>query len=301
MTHETTPAADGLRPITATDLQLAGPPRGAPPPSSPPRPSAPSPISRRSGSTCPQCAGEGLYLTTPAAAAAARLIVTATYGEDRALVVCSACAAGSARAQTWRGVPADAVGVRLDNGTMRQINDPDHRRALEAVVAMIRDPRGWLTLAGGYGTGKTQLLYAALNHLAERGVYGRYTTAPDLLDFLRDGISSGDSPGSRLRGLAESPVLAVDELDKFNATAFAEEQLFKLFHARYQAREERATLIGYNLDGADRIPPFLRSRIRDGRFLCVELRGPDLRPTLSRSSAWDRGADDGPKRRKEAS
>lgn len=237
-----------------------------------------------------------MFHTSREAAQAQHLIISAVYpfpfGPDRALVICPACPAGAARAAIWRGLPPDADGVRLDNGTLAAVGDPDYDQALAAVVDLIADPRGWLTLAGGYGTGKTTLIYACLNHLADRGVYGRYTTAPTLLEHLRDGLAGGDSPATRLRGLAEAPVLAVDELDKYQATQFAEEQIFKLFHARYQARDTCATLIGYNRDGEERIPPFLRSRIRDGRFTFVALRGADIRPTLSRHDPWDRGPDD---------
>jgi DNA replication protein DnaC len=219
--------------------------------------------------------------------------VSATYRDDLVLAICPTCDAGRAWARAWSGLPDEAQGVRLDGKVLRPV--VAQLEAQQAIAHLVADPCGWLTLAGGYGTGKTTLIYAALNHLADQGVYGRYTTAPDLLDYLRDGmVDRGTSPGSRLRGLIEAPALAVDEIDKYHATQFAEEAIFKLFDAPYRARAEHATLIGYNLDGADRVPPFLVSRIRDGRFQYVELRGADLRPTLKRHDPWERGADDGP-------
>lgn len=227
------------------------------------------------------------------------LVISAIYpqGPRRvALVLCPGCAAGRELARVWSGLPDEATGVRLDNDQLVQLAVAGYAEALAAVQRLIREPVGWLTLAGGYGTGKTTLIYAALNHLAERGIYGRYTTAPTLLDYLRDGLAPGaETPGSRLRALAEAPVLAVDELDKYSATQFAEEQIFKLFQARYQQRRTHATLIGYNLDGAERIPAFLHSRIRDGRFTYIALRGPDVRPSLGAPDPFDRGPDDGPR------
>jgi DNA replication protein DnaC len=233
-----------------------------------------------------------------AVAAAQQLVVSDVYragARQVALALCGGCNAGRQLARTWSGLPPEADAVRLDNDRLVALDDPDYDQALAAIADLIRQPRGWLTLAGGYGTGKTTLIYAALNHLADRGIYGRYTTAPELLDSLRDGLAPGvETAGSRLSRLAAVPVLAVDELDKYSATAFAEEQIFKLFHRRYQQRATHATLLGYNLDGADRVPPFLASRIRDGRFWYVELRGADMRPVLGRLDPWDRGDDDAP-------
>lgn len=259
----------------------------------PPSAAIPSPATPRSGLTCLHCGGGGLLITTAAQAATERLIVSARYAE-RVLVICPVCDAGRAAAQAWIGLPADAAGVRLDTGALRAIDDPAYDQALAAITELIADPRGWVTLAGGYGTGKTTLIYAALNHLADAGVYGKYITAPALLAYVRDGFQDTRlSPGNRLRQLAEAPVLAVDELDKYQATEYAEAVLFELFDARYRARATHATLIGYNLDGAEKIPPFLRSRICDGRFRLITLTGGDLRPAQTRElDPWDRGADD---------
>jgi hypothetical protein len=295
--------ADGFRRITGDDLADALDLPHAPTLHNPPSMSRPLPLARASGSRSKPllpCGCDGSGQTTMDAAEAVRrqLVVAAVYPQGArqvALVLCPGCAAGQALARVWSGLPDEATGVRLDNNRLVLLEDPSYDQALAAVQDLIRTPRGWLTLAGGYGTGKTTLIYAALNHLADRGVYGRYTTAPALLDYLRDGLAPGvETPGSRLRGLAEVPILAVDELDKYSATAFAEEQIFKLFHARYQQRRTHATLIGYNLDGAERIPPFLASRIRDGRFQYIELRGADVRPALGALDPWDRGRDDYP-------
>lgn len=214
------------------------------------------------------------------------MIVLDRYGNS-ALVVCHACPAGKERARSWSGLPADAQGLTLNSLRVH----PAQRSAFQAVAELIRNPVGWLTLVGGYGTGKTTLMYAALNHLASQGMYGRYVTAPALLDHLRDALrdEDGRAHSERMERLKTTPVLAVDELDKYRATEYADEALFMLFDYRYRARNELVTLIGYNRDRGDRIPPFLTSRIRDGRFRLIELTGPDLRPSVHAGNPWDRG------------
>jgi len=237
-------------------------------------------------SACP-CRGEGALIADAATAAAGRLICLERYGAS-VLVACPRCPAGQARAAAWSGLPPEAHGVRL--AQLRTF--PAQRPAIAAILGMLADPSGWLTLSGGYGTGKTTLLYATLNQFAAQGIYGRYTTAPDLLDHLRDAIrdQDGHAHSAHLERLQAVPVLAVDELDKYRATPYAEEIIFKLFDHRYRERRTLITLIGYNRERGDRIPPFLASRIRDGRFQLIQLDGPDLRPAVTDDPAavWAR-------------
>lgn len=217
------------------------------------------------------------------AAHAARLVVLDSYG-DRVLVPCD-CTDGRKRAEKWRNLPREAAGVYLTNGKPLPIQAP----ARAEIARFIADPRGWLTLVGGYGVGKTRLIYAALNHLADVGMYGRYVMMPDLLNELRDCARTGDGYAEKLRRFIQAPVLAIDELDKLRDTEFVDDVLYAIFLARYQERETVATIIGYNADGADRIPPFIRSRIRDSRFRLIEMGGPDLRPLADQLDPWDRG------------
>lgn len=258
------------------------PPHAPPPPRE--RSGSGSPSSTPPSSAYPCRCRDGVLLAAPEAATAARLITVERYGSS-VLVICPDCAAGQARAARWSGLPDEARGVYMT--TLRR--RPDQAAAVAAVAAFAATPRGWLTLAGGYGTGKTTLIYAALNHLAAAGIYGRYTTAPALLDHLRDALrdQDGRAHSERLQRLQTVPVLAVDELDKYRATDYAEEAIFQLFDYRYRERRTLATLIGYNRDRDDRIPPFLASRIRDGRFRLVELGGVDLRPV--QLDPWETG------------
>lgn len=212
----------------------------------------------------------------------ARLAILDRYG-DRALTPCD-CTDGRNRAAKWRNLPREASGLSL--ATFRPL--AAQQAALVQALAFVADPYGWLTLVGGYGIGKTRLIYACMNDLAARGIVGRYVMMPELLNELRNALRDDDY-GERLRRFVEAPLLAVDELDKIRDSSFVDDVLQAIFLARYQEREQLVTIIGYNADGAERIPPFLRSRINDSRFRLVEMDGADLRPIADKLDPYDRG------------
>jgi len=219
-------------------------------------------------------------------ARAARLVMLDVYG-DRALIPCD-CTDGRQRAAKWRNLPRAAKGISLT--TFRAL--PAQRLSLDLARSFVADPYGWLTLVGGYGVGKTRLIYGALNDLADVGMYGRYVMMPELINELRDSAREGGY-GERLRRFVTAPLLAIDELDKIRDTEFVDDVLHAIFLARYQEHETRSTIIGYNADGANRIPPFLRSRIHDSRFRLAEMTGPDMRLFADKLDPWDRGEGEG--------
>lgn len=226
-------------------------------------------------SDCPACNNSGLSSARIEDARREQLIITAQW-PNCALIICPQCTHGQELLRRWRRLPPEGEGIRLDNGSLQDV--PDQDQAYAAIQWLLEQRCGWLTLAGGYGVGKSMLLYATLNHLsADYGLHGRYLTAPDLLAQLRDGIGETTGVSGRLKELIDMPVLAIDELDKFHPTEFAAEKLFQLFNERYQSRAKTITLLGFNADRAARIPPFLRSRMADARFRLVMLQGADLR------------------------
>lgn len=253
-------------------------------------------VSRSSSPACGQCSDSGIRVVAEEAVGVERLVVVEWFetGCKRVPLVFCSCQIGRDRAWRWSGLPDEARGVELSR--LRAI--PDQDDALDAIEAFVERPLGFCTLAGGYGVGKTTLFYAALNELARNGIYGAYRSAPDLLDDLRSAIddASKGSAIARLRRFGELPVVAVDECDKVNDTGWAFEQLQKFFEHRYRERGRLGTLIGYNLDRASLLPGYLRSRVGDGRFQLVEMRGSDVRPAMREELSgndprhvWDRG------------
>lgn len=156
--------------------------------------------------------------------------------------------------------------------------------ALVAIERLLKNPWGWLTLVGGYGSGKSTLLGATLAELARRGLDGAYYTASDLLRTLRESVGER-TYATTLDRIARVPVLALDELDAFRLTEFAEEALIELFGRRY-AMTGGVTLLACNVLG-DPIPPRIVSRARDRRFQLVDLGEADLRSLGA--DPWDRG------------
>jgi DNA replication protein DnaC len=228
------------------------------------------------------CGGSGVVLMAVAHARAARLAILDRYG-DRALTPCD-CTDGRQRASKWRNLPREANGLSLT--TFRPL--AAQKAAVKQAKAFVADPYGWLTLIGGYGIGKTRIIYACMNDLADRGIVGRYVMMPELLNELRNALRDDDY-GERLRRFVEAPLLAVDELDKIRDSDFVDEVLQAIFLARYQQRDDLSTIIGYNADGQERIPPFLRSRISDSRFRRIDMAGPDVRPIAHQLDPYDRG------------
>lgn len=235
------------------------------------------------------CVGGGTVYEKPERAEAEGLIIIDRYtigSRTLALVPCC-CAEGAEVARRWRNLPREAEGVTLE--TLRAIPDPGWPAAAAAVKAFIAQPRGWLTLAGNYGTGKTRLAYAALNGLAARGVYGRYLLLPDLMDELRNAIKT-DTYAERLQRVIQAPVLVLDELDKFrDDSEWIAEVIEGLFLRRYRESRYTGTILVYNLERGARLPGFLLSRMRDSHFQYFALTGRDLRPLAEQLDPWDRG------------
>ena len=282
------PAMDnGMRRISPSDLSMIR--------DVTPRPRSPASTSSRVGAAaigCQICQGAGRLLADEADAAARGLIILERrpfLDRWRVEVPCS-CPKGMRVVRDWQQLPPDSVGV-----TFASLFDvPDQDQAIASAEAFCAQPIGWLTFGGDYGVGKTALLYATLNRLAEQHVFGRYITAPELIDKLRNLIRNGGDPDAYLDRWCDAPLIAIDELDKYDPTEFAEKSIFRLFNARYQRLATAGTMLAYNLDRESRLPPFLRSRIDDGRFQCVRLRGGDVRPALGDDAdldAWERGED----------
>lgn len=278
---------DAPRPIGASDLLAAAAPALNSHRSPRRSPASTSSRARDAVIKCERCRDGGQLLETELAATDAGLLIldwhTRFDGRRFAYVPCD-CAAGLARIAAWQQLPPDAEGVALES----LFDVPEQDQALMATEAFCANPVGWLSFGGNYGVGKTALLYAALNRLAVAGRYGRYITAPELVDKLRNLIRAGGDPDRYLDRWCDAPLIAIDELDKYDPTEFADKSIFRLFNARYQRWQTTGTLIAYNLDREDRLPPFLRSRIHDGRFRFVRLAGADVRPGLG-GDAWETG------------
>ncbi len=158
-----------------------------------------------------------------------------------------------------------------------------NRLGYQAAAAFANEPLHWLTLWGAVGTGKTHLCAAIVNSCTENRKAAVYYTLPDLLNVLR-GTFKDNSFSDTLHQLLQVPVLIVDEVDKVNWTAWADEAVYALMDARYRALNEKGTVFAMNVeprkDGTGN--DYLYSRMWDNRNVVVEVGGGDVRPLVEK-------------------
>jgi DNA replication protein DnaC len=172
------------------------------------------------------------------------------------------------------------------------VEDMDDAKAAEKLIrAVMQDGFGWVYLHGDPGIAKTVLLKVAVAESIRQGVQAAYTNMSAILDDLRaayDTNAPNEQSIARLERWTRIPLLAIDEFDRFKATEFAKEKLYRLMDARYvyALRGGSMTLMASNLppeglavDGDQ----YLVDRIRDGRFRVRHMRGASARPAMT----WD--------------
>jgi DNA replication protein DnaC len=136
------------------------------------------------------------------------------------------------------------------------------RRTFEECLAYARDPKGWLVLSGGFGSGKTHLAAAIANHRLSVGQPVVFVVVPDLLDSLRAAFASDTTASieEMLAQIRDTPLLILDDLGSHNATPWAQEKLFQILNHRYNARLPTVVTTNQSLDELD---PRVASRLSD--------------------------------------
>jgi DNA replication protein DnaC len=148
-------------------------------------------------------------------------------------------------------------GVGLSEGVRFSL-----REAYDRSLEFARDPRGWLVLLGGYGSGKTHLAAAIANYRLSLGHAVLFVVVPDLLDYLRAtfGPSSEAALDERLDAIREIPLLVLDDLGAQNSTPWAQEKLFQILNHRYNGRLPTVVTSNQRLEELD---PRITSRLVD--------------------------------------
>jgi DNA replication protein DnaC len=148
-------------------------------------------------------------------------------------------------------------GVGLSQGVRFNL-----REAYDRSLEFARDPRGWLVLLGGFGSGKTHLAAAIANYRLSLGHAVLFVVVPDLLDFLRAtfGPSSEAALDERLDAIREIPLLVLDDLGAHNSTPWAQEKLFQILNHRYNSRLPTVITSNQRLEELD---PRITSRLVD--------------------------------------
>lgn len=169
--------------------------------------------------------------------------------------------------------------------------DPNVAPAVDAVMAALERGYGWVYLHGASGRAKTLILQQAVREAAERGLTAQYSLTEEVLGWLRaayDEERKQFSFDQQLERLASVQVLALDEVDRFNNTVWAQTQVFRLMNDRYQSalRQRTVTLMAANVSPSVYRGEFayLQDRILDGRFKVIHVEGASLRPSATWSS-----------------
>jgi DNA replication protein DnaC len=139
------------------------------------------------------------------------------------------------------------------------------RFALSVAQEYAENPKDWLLLAGGHGSGKTHLAAAVANYRFDQGYSALFITVPDLLDHLRATYnpSSLVSYDKRFTEIRSAPLLILDDLGTHSATTWAKEKLYQLFDYRYVARLPTVITSPLTLEELERQDPLLFSRLVD--------------------------------------
>jgi len=156
--------------------------------------------------------------------------------------------------------------------------------AKKAIQEAIERRRGLYTFYGDFGGGKTLALQIVINELRQQQVEGYYAPFAAIVDHLRTLFASGQDSSAYWQRLLDVPVLAVDEVSRFDeGRPWIRERLFVLTDTRYRQKNTHLTLFATNDNPTISLPTsdavgYLFSRMRESKRL-YELRG-DLRSAV---------------------
>lgn len=166
--------------------------------------------------------------------------------------------------------------------------------ALNAARRFQEQPRGWFYLFGTYGNAKTEIALALFNNLRTRHKrYGIFLKLQTLVTFVYEAYEEMQSremssmgKAGRIGLLKRVPVLVIDEFDfdatKLNITSNVLQILFEILDARYEHAiyNQQVTIFTSN-QPPSHLPPALRDRVLDGRFIVSANTAPSKRPIMT--------------------
>jgi DNA replication protein DnaC len=143
--------------------------------------------------------------------------------------------------------------------------------------------KGFLSIYGGFGNGKTTTLKAIVNACISAGIEARYMTMTEVMVYAREAFESqqaGDTDYGRIGRLATTRVLCIDELDKARITDYAREVQTHLFDVRYRRAHELGTVVVWNggINTVKDVLPWVVSRLSE--YPMIENTDKDYRPVV---------------------
>lgn len=144
---------------------------------------------------------------------------------------------------------------------------------------------GWLLLSGSNGTGKTYSA-CAIGIQAARNDNVCFSTMHEIVSKVQSTFNGSGNPERVLRQYKHTPLLIVDEMEKFKATEWSAPLVFDLLNFRYN--QNKPTIFTTNLTGekmfsalakgaSEELAASIMSRLADHRNTHVTLDGEDRR------------------------
>lgn len=146
---------------------------------------------------------------------------------------------------------------------------PEERASLEsafrAAMAFADEPKGWLTLQGANGCGKTHLAAAIANRALSAGTSVFFAVVPDLLDHLRASFAPGKDVGydELFEQVRNVGLLILDDLGAQATTPWAQEKLYQVVNYRTVSGLPTVVTTDQALDQIQAAHPRIVARIAD--------------------------------------
>lgn len=160
--------------------------------------------------------------------------------------------------------------MQFRNFDLRAPNlQPEERDSLDgafrAAMAFADDPRGWFTLKGTNGCGKTHLAAAISNRVLANGGSVFFAVVPDLLDHLRASFAPGKDVGydELFEQVRTVDVLVLDDLGAQATTAWAQEKLYQVVNYRTVAGLPTVVTTDQSMEKLQEVHPRIFARIAD--------------------------------------
>lgn len=187
---------------------------------------------------------------------------------------------GRARYQQVGGMTRERLAeLRFNNFDVRQPGLRDEEReslesAFHAAQAYGENPRGWLTIQGTNGCGKTHLAGAIANKALASGADVFFAVVPDLLDHLRATFAPGNTANYEevFEGVRSAGLLILDDLGAERSAEWAEEKLYQIVNYRTLMKLPTVVTTDQSDTALMRTRPRIYSRIVDttaGAFVKV--------------------------------
>ncbi len=137
------------------------------------------------------------------------------------------------------GVLSDRTFESLDTARRKKREDRDRFQSAIAIAKEFADnPRGWLTVLGASGSGKTHLVAAIVNQLIGNGNPAKYVSAlgiPDIIQMQRVAIND-DSLIDPFTALLNAPILAIDDFGAQRNAEWIDTKIDQLITHRFNGR-----------------------------------------------------------------